>query len=339
MPVSKHYTHRIYDDVVTKDSVTTADQVQKVITAWELSLSLANSDVDIERYVGTRYAYADPYRAIMDRAAVSPRIYPATHNGEFDGDAVMWTQKQWTEKARKAGPRTSACQHLQDPKLGETNSLKRSFIHYYTDHHNGAGMWIGIFVDPANAKKKESDYTGMAVIGCSADRNFYLLDAIRDKLSLKERTEALISLHREWSAEGKVQFVGYEKYGKDADIEHIKEVQDAENYRFEISELGGRLSKLDRIDRIIPDLAEGRWWFPSRGIWRTTWQGGAEVDVLSLWLMEEYDPYPLGRFDLLDAMTRIYDESVQKVLTWPKPQTVPRSRYARPESPPNWRTL
>jgi len=66
-----------------------------------------------------------------------------------------------------------------------------------------------ILVDSASSKKKGSDHTVMVVIGLGADQNYYLLDAVRDRLNLSERCKELFRLHRKWRPER----VGYEKYG------------------------------------------------------------------------------------------------------------------------------
>ena len=57
-PTSKHYRLMVYDDVVTKDSVTTPDMIRKVTEAWEASLNLSVEDGAV-RYIGTRWHFAD----------------------------------------------------------------------------------------------------------------------------------------------------------------------------------------------------------------------------------------------------------------------------------------
>ena len=92
-------------------------------------------------------------------------------------------------------------------------------------------MNIYLLVDPANEKKKTSDYTVMEVIGLAPDNNYYLIDAIRDRLNLTERTEKLFQFHRKY----RPLKTGYEKYGMQSDIEHMKYVMEQKNYRFDIT--------------------------------------------------------------------------------------------------------
>jgi hypothetical protein len=41
-----------------------------------------------------------------------------------------------------------------------------------------------MLVDSANAKKKHSDYTVIWIVGLGADRNWTVLDVLRDRLDL-----------------------------------------------------------------------------------------------------------------------------------------------------------
>jgi hypothetical protein len=77
----------------------------------------------------------------------------------------------------------------------------------------------------------------MWVIGVGGDKNYYVIDGVRDRLNLTERTKMLLMLHRTYRPLG----VGYEKYGMQADIEHIEYVMERQNYRFTITPLGGQM--------------------------------------------------------------------------------------------------
>jgi len=117
-PTSKHFSVLVYDDVVTRESVTTPDMIRKTTDAWALSLNLA-SDGGKKRYIGTRYHYNDTYKTIMDRKAAKTRIYPATKNGKVDGQPVLIGKDVLVDKRREMGPYVFGCQMLQDPKADE----------------------------------------------------------------------------------------------------------------------------------------------------------------------------------------------------------------------------
>jgi predicted phage terminase large subunit-like protein len=313
-PVGKHFAICLYDDVVTMDSVATPEMISKTTNRWELSIPLGRKDAR-RRYVGTRYHFQDTYAEMISREAAQPRIYPA--EGE-DGEPVFLTRAQLDDKRKAMGPTTYAAQMMLDPALDSTAGFLEEWLRYYDDEPPLATMNVYILVDPANAKKKNSDWTAIWVIGLSSDYNYYVLDIVRDRLSLQERAKKLIELHRKWSpnAKQKVRKVGYEKYGKDADIEAITILQVEQNYRFAITALGGRLSKIDRINRLEPVCAEHRLYLPHRLLY--TQYDGLTVDLVSHFRESEYKPYPaIKHDDMLDALARILDEDMATV--WPKP--------------------
>ena len=90
----------------------------------------------------------------------------------------------------------------------------------------------------------------MEVIGMAPDNNYYLLDAVRDRLNLTQRTKMLFHLHRKWQPKS----VGYERYGMQSDVEHIQYIMEQENYRFNIVELGGKLAQRGQDSKAYPYL-------------------------------------------------------------------------------------
>ena len=321
MPTGSHFFGRIYDDVITEKFARTPDMIQKSTESWELSLNLGARG-GFERYIGTRYHYNDTYRTLLQRNAAIPRIYPATVDGQIEGEPVLLTREELADKRRKMGPYVFGCQMMQDPKADETQGFKREWLRHYESHH-GESTNRYIIVDPANEKKKGSDYTAIGVIGLGGDRNYYLLDAVYDRLNLQERTKALIALHRRWRPEK----VGYEKYGKDTDIEHIQYVQEQENYRFDIIPLKGITAKIDRIKRLIPIFAAYRMYLPQE-LYKTNYEGKSE-DLIEKFINEEYDPFPVAvHDDFLDMLSRILDDDLEVI--WPEALPEQIDRYALP---------
>lgn len=332
-PTSKHFDLMVYDDVVTQESVTTPEMIEKVTRAWELSRNLS-SEGGRTRYIGTRYHFNDTYREIMNRGAAKPRLYPATRDGTVTGDPVLLSAARLAEKRKEQGPYTFGCQMLQDPKADAAQGFEQKWLRFY-ENRDGAGMNKYILVDAASEKKKHSDYTAMIVVGLAEDENYYILDMIRDRLKLTERAEALFSLHRRWKPNG----VGYEKYGLMADVEHIKDMQERKNYRFSVTELGGPMPKPDRIRRLVPLFEQGRVWLP-QSLHKADYEGQIR-ELVSAFIDEEYKAFPVGLHDdMLDALSRILDEDMS--LLWPKhvPET---DRYAAayrgPQRERSWRTV
>lgn len=306
-PTSKHFNTLVYDDVVTRESVTTAEQIKKTTEAWELSLNLG-AQGGRKRYIGTRYHLHDTYHTMMERGSVIPRVKPATHDGTMEGNPVFLSQELLMEKRRDFGPYTFGAQMLQNPVADKAMAFKKEWLKYYEKLGDVSKWNKYIIVDPAGEKKKKSDYTAMWVIGLAPDGNYYVLDAIRDRINLTQRTQKLFELHRKHKPKG----VGYEKYGKDSDIEHIKYVMEQENYRFNITELGGILGKPDRIQKLIPIFEQGRIYLPK--FLNFVNQEGRAIDFVKVFLEDEYLAYPIVvHDDMLDCLARIVDPALNAV--------------------------
>ncbi len=334
-PTGAHFKLRVYDDVVTRESVSTPDQVKKTTEAWELSDNLgARSETGKMRawHVGTRYSFGDTYNDIIERNALKVRIFPATDNGLPDGNPVLLTPEAWADKKLKQGPATIACQMLLNPAAGNKAMFRKEWLSFIDIRPSTLNVYI--MVDPAHSKKKGSDNTAMAVIGIDAGGNKYLLDGYRHKMGLKERWEALAGLRKVWMAQPGVQMVkcGYERYGMQADLEYFEERMLAAKEAFEIHELNWTSdwaqAKDDRVQRLQPDFMSKKFFMAAvvegesanqkrireqgQGfrIFKPVKRRDHEGNMYSLnkGFLEEYLTYPFSaKKDLIDAASRIFD--------------------------------
>lgn len=317
-PTSKHYKLMVYDDVVTRESVFTPEQIIKTTEAWELSRNLT-SQGGTSRYIGTRYHFNDTYAEMMRRGSAKPRIYAATVDATVDGEPVLMSRELLAEKRRDMGPYTFGAQMMQNPVADATQGFREAWLLYWKPD-GWQSMNRYILVDAANAKRPTSDYTSMWVVGLASDHNYYVLDIIRDRLNLTERADALFGLHRKYRPMG----VGYEHYGAMADIAHMEDRQARENYRFRITPLGGSMPKNDRIRRLIPDFEQGRWYLPET-LHRTNYEKITR-DLVVDFIEQEYKAFPVANHDdMLDALSRVYEDDMK--LVWPQITTDKRDDY------------
>ncbi len=241
----------------------------------------------------------------MDRGSVKPRIYPATHNGKMDGVSVFLPQDILMEKRRDMGPYTFGTQMLQDPVADKAMGFKREWLRFYSVLGDTDKWNKYIIVDPASKRKSTSDYTVMEVIGLAPDNNYYLIDGVRDRLNLTQRATKLFELHRKHLPTG----VGYEHYGMQADIEHIQYVMEQKNYRFDITPLGGNMSKEDRIQGLIPVHEQGRFYMPKQMSY-VNYEGRSR-DYVQDFIDDEYLSFPVCvHDDMLDCRARILDPTL-----------------------------
>lgn len=298
-PTSKHYSLLVYDDVVTLESVSSPEMIAKTTGALALSYNLG-AHGGRRRFIGTRYHFSDTYKTVIDRGTAKPRVYPATDDGTATGRPVFLSAETNAQKRRDMGPYVYGCQMLQNPTSESNQSFDIEWMRYYEVEPPMELLNRYILVDPANSKKKGSDYSVFWVIGLGEDRNYYILDCVRDRLNLAERTETLFDLHRDYQPDG----VGYEQYGIQADIQHVEEVMDRKTYRFTITPLGGRVSKEERIKRLQPKFEQGRFWFP-RTIIKTNKDGKRE-NLIDVFLNNEYKAFPVCiHDDMLDDLANI----------------------------------
>lgn len=310
-PTGKHFSLLIYDDVVTLESVNTPEQIKKTTDAWRLSLNLGSRNGHL-RMIGTRYHATDTYHLIMEQGSVIPRVHSATHDATMDGKAVFLDNTTLSKKRRDMGPYVFACQMLQNPLADNAMGFRKEWFRTLPPpekvNYLGEGMNRYIVVDPASSKKQGSDYTSMWVIGLNTDGAFYILDGVHDRLALHERAEALFTLHRKH----KPLNVGYEQYGIQADIEHIKYRMEQENYRFNITPLGGSMAKIDRIRRLVPIFEQSRMWLPHQLIHMRV--DRSTIDLVQEFYRNEYLNFPVaGHDDMLDCLARILDKELGTV--------------------------
>lgn len=241
---------------------------------------------------------------MIRRGSAIPRIHPATSDGTVAGQPVLMSRETLAKKRRDMGPYTFGCQMLQDPVADKAQGFKREWLQFWEPRNLGE-LNIYILVDPAGKKKQSNDYTVMKVIGLGPDQNYYEIDCLRDRLNLTERAAALIRLHRQY----RPIKVGYEEYGMQADIEHIKYVQAQENYRFPITELGGSMPKEDRIRRLVPLYEQARFYHPRRILYVD--HESKARDLVAEFIADEYEAFPVAAHDdMLDCQARIVDPAL-----------------------------
>lgn len=337
-PTGSHFRLRVYDDVVTRESVTSSEMIEKTTSAWELSDNLGARGLDGRSrawHIGTRYHFADTYHHILDKKLLKARVYPATDNGRMDGRSVFLPPAVLKEKITVQGSNFPA-QMLQNPAAGQNATFQKEWLKF-TDIRPGT-INIYIMGDPASSKKKGSDSTAIPVIAVDAALNKYLVDGMCHKMNLRERWLALRELRRKWKGQPGVQSVnvGYEKYGMQSDLDYFNEQMDLDKDCFDIQELNwtrdGTTSKEDRVQRLVPDFLKGKFYLTLDPVGETKNQtrmrdtGYAyrilqpvkrkdhEGNLYSLnkQFLDEFLFFPFAvHDDLIDACSRIYDMDYQ----------------------------
>ena len=304
-PTGRHFNRLTYDDLVTIDTVQTPDQNKKCYTRFLMSLNLVATD-NKKRMIGTFYAHNDPYTRIIKDGTFKPRIHTAMSDKNDFNTGFFMSAEELMEKMRSMGADVFSTQMMLDPSVQSGQVFRTEWLRYWdVDMAAARKMNLYLLVDPASSQKKNSDFTDMKVVGLNEDGKMYVCDIVHDRLNLTQRAEALFRLHRKWKPIG----VYYERYGQQADIEFMEFLMRREHYRFDISPLGGRMSKDDRIRRLQPDFQNGNIYLPSRLPYMTV--DGRTVDLTEQFVDEEYKNYPaVDHDDGIDNLARIKDADV-----------------------------
>lgn len=347
MPTGGHWRIHAVDDTVTKDSVSTVDMIKKTTSSYELSLPLGMPGNPLEElwYTGTFYAHDDTYNEMIERG-MPARIHPCYEvdkektvfkpDGRFEklvyhpDRPVLYSaetlERLIADMGATEGSRNAALQMLCDPAAGLARGFQRPWLRFYDrfPHEEAEGKNRYILVDPANEKKRDSDYTSMWVVAAGADRNLYIVDGVRDKLNLHERAEKVFELHQRWMP----LETRYERYGLQADTGHMEYLMSERGYRFTVTEVGGKVSKDDRIERLVPYFRAGRVYFPKE-LWYTTIEG-ERIDLVKTFVREEYLKFPLGKYkDMLDSLARIAEPDMPVLFPSAEIYERPQDKWAR----------
>lgn len=292
-----HADKLVFDDCVIEENCQTPDRIAQTQKQWELSLNTGNTEHLQYCVIGTYYAYGDLYCHIKEENLCEVITQPCYAP---DGRGVLYTKEALDEKRRIMGSAVFATQMLLDPKLGSAVAFRQEDIMWW-QAKTYAGLNIYTFVDPAGEVSRHRDNTVILTIGLDAADNFYLIDMVRDKLTLTQKTQELFRIKRNYNP----RIVFYEKNGAAIDIPHIQEEQDRYNFRFPIQSLVQSKAKGERIEALMPLFEQHRVWFPQNGCWHTNWEGKSE-DMLHSFIVQEYLAYPhTTHDDALDDLANI----------------------------------
>lgn len=239
------------------------------------------------------------------------------------GDDTVYNIQTETGNYICYGYATKNCQMLQNPVADKAMAFKEDDLRFYKNLGDTYGWNKYICVDPAGSKKSvDSDYTVILVIGLAPDNNYYLIDGVRDRMTLSERTKKLFEFHRKHQPND----VAYEQYGMQSDIEHIKEKMETENYRFNIVPVGGSMAKEDRIRKLEPVFSAHRLWIPNE-LWFLDYQNDRK-NLVAEFIDDEYLTFPVCiHDDMLDCLARIVDPKLDAKFPMHLPEQ-PKRRYS-----------
>jgi hypothetical protein len=312
-PTGKRYRRLVYDDVVSRDSISPL-MIQLTSEQFDNSLLLTAADPPIFRYIGTFQEFGDTTAKLIERGVGQLRLHSAL---DADRKPACLSDEKFSFFKQTLSPKVFALQILLDPTQAKDPTevgFNHDWIEYWDPREDSLnGMNRYVLVDPAGNNPDSNSHFAMWTVALGADKRVRVLDIVCDKLDLEERWEAVLGVVSKYDP----LKVGYEKYAMQADIEHFKYRMRELNQLFTIVQLGGGFSKDGRIGWLIPPFRDHRILFPREGIQKTL-RDGRKVDMVREFLDNEYLVWPFNpqRRDLLDALSRLFDPALNVV--WPR---------------------
>lgn len=217
---SQHYDIIIMDDVVNKDYVNTAEQIQKTIDFYKECLNLLEPTGEMI-ILGTRWDDRDLYGYIMDpdngvRSDFDFFIKEAyTGNLETDdGFQALYPEKfkrkHLLKLREQQGPYFFNAQYMNDPVARDDATFKTEwFKEYDPSDMRGKPLNFFIAVDPAISLEREADFSAIVTVGVDEDGYVYVVDIERLKVKPNELIDTIFA---KWRLYGPV-LIGIEEVG------------------------------------------------------------------------------------------------------------------------------
>lgn len=312
-PTGRHPDELIFDDI-QKEKISDY-MIDQIENSFDTAMGLGSTKPTRWSMIGVFFRGGSVYDRLIERGVALPRIRPAMFP---DGSSPIWNDEEVRETIKLVSPAVLACEYLMDPaRKAEGEGFKEEWLRY----HDGIDLrscYLWLIVDPGSGGKKKGSGSKSAlwIVATRADRKLYVIDGVNAPLSLAQRADWTLALHRQYNPKK----IFYEKYGMQGDIEYIKERVKREGYHpeggFTIEEITAKEgSKDDRIEWLVPAFREGLIVMPKRIPERVI--NDEVIDVMKNFLENEFRKYPATKSkDLLDCLA--WSQWKDLGLTWPE---------------------
>ncbi len=227
----KHFSEISFDDVVTRENSTTAEQCEKVIRAYKFFLSIVNTKRFKGRIpimiVGTNYTDHDLY-SFLDQKEIKELFDEFVQPVFYNDGTLIWPEHHTQESIAliraTQGVYMFSTQYLLDPVPEEQQEIKRAWIQTYKEvpldaDGNQVCLEKRIIVDPITAKKTSStsnDRGVVLVVGWDKRLNLFILDyKLYDRAKESELFDGIFQLSDKWTTHTVLwESVAYQVQGK-----------------------------------------------------------------------------------------------------------------------------
>ena len=265
--VSQHYDVIIMDDIVNRDYVSTAEQIQKTILFYKDALDLLEPN-GVLIIIGTRWADSDLYGWIMDKSSPEQvwknfdvMIKQAYHGNLDTGESLellypeKFTREILTTLKTEKGPYEFSSQYMNDPVPQESAKFKLDWIkRILEDEFRQREINYFTMVDPAIGQLKSSDNTAIVTVGVDQWNNWFVVNIIWGKMLPNEIVKLIFANWEQYSPRKiGIEMTAYQKSLQYAIVDEMRR----RNTFLPVVELKADRSKEERIEGLIPRYANG----------------------------------------------------------------------------------
>lgn len=308
-PVSTHFDRIITDDPVYEGNSRTSGQNDQIRKGYaKLTYLLTENGKMIT--IATRYDVSDLSSDLLKDDRYKKIIIPAEVNEQGQpqrfGIPVLLTREQLDNKIKDLMIESIDaefeyhCQYLQDPQGAVKVNPKKAWLQHYAKLPDN--LYKYVFIDPANSKNTDVDYSVLVVLGTSSDNKYYLIDMIRDKLDVFERFNAMYDLNLKHNPE----LFFYEAQANSSDMTIIEQQLLNVKVPFFVEKVQSNESgsKMKRMQNLLAVFKRGDFLLPETLPYMQ--EDGREVDLVQEFINTEFLKFPrLSHDDMLDAMSWI----------------------------------
>lgn len=221
--VGSHPDVIILDDVVSRDNVTTPEQIDKVKLRYKDCLDLLEPGGQLI-VIGTRWAEGDLYSWLMDKDNGILQNYDVMIKKAFEGDLetsenfkALWPekfdQKELLSRLNEKGWYEFSAQYMNDPIPDKDATFQKEWIQRFDlEDVRGKEMVKVLTIDPAISQEREADFTAMVVCGIDTFGNIFVLDMVRDRMKPSELINKVFELNELWHPNSiGIETVAYQK--------------------------------------------------------------------------------------------------------------------------------
>ena len=218
--ISKHFDIIIGDDLVGLENARTERQ-RKNLNTWFYSSLFPTLEPDGEIHIlGTRYNPLDLYEDLIKSGKYTVNIQKAI-NTQGGVESSLWEDKFSLEKLKdirsESGKIIFNMQYQNDTELAKGKIFKAQYFRYYEEYKldydfqtakiriknaEGIERWIKVRVymgaDLAISEKEseDNDYFVLMMIGVDDERNVYVLEYVKERLTFNSQLNTIISYGR-----------------------------------------------------------------------------------------------------------------------------------------------